>query len=234
MRTTVSVLALLTFAACSSSSSTGSGVASDVDTAVENAPVLRAFIDADGSASEAATDFAAALAAFDEEATELGLGDINNSRFTALPETGTAEYTGFLNVNAGPTANLGAELSLTADFAPNGRITGETTSPFFGIGADGLEEYEDDIVIDFGVPRARGIGNGARVDVAGTISNDTNTVVVDAIIEGKFIGTPIVGARGTVNAGDTFGNGDSAVNALDLTLNAGNVTDGSVSFIVTE
>jgi len=151
-----------------------------------------------------------------------------------VPTTGEADFAGFLQVDAGPTANLSAELELTADFGENGRITGDITSPFFAAGPNGLVEFEDDVEIVFGIPRARGIGNGARIDVEGTINNEAETIVVDvdAIIEGKFIGTPIVGATGTVNPGDTFGLGSNAVNALDLTLNDVNVVDGSVGFLV--
>ena len=232
MRTSVSFLALLAIAACSSSNSTGAGVASDVAGTVDNVPALRALIEADASGSDATTDFAAALADFETSATEVGLADIRNSRFDALPTTGTADYAGFVQVDAGPTANVTAELGLTADFAENGQITGDITSPFFGAGPDGLVEFQDDVEVVFGATRARGVGNGARVDIAGTISNETDTIAVDAIIEGRFIGTPIVGAKGTVNVGDAFGTGANAVNALDLTLNDITVPDGSVSFTV--
>lgn len=234
MRTSASLLALLAVAACSSSSSTGSGVAAvAAPVAVDNVPALRALIDADGSTTTETTSFAAALAAFETSADDAGLADISNARFDAMPTRGTAEYTGFVQVDAGPTADLAAELELTADFAENGKITGDVTSPFFGVGPNNLlVAYEDDVEVVFGATRARGIGNGARVDIEGSITDGTDTIVVDAIIEGSFIGTPIVGARGIVNPGDTFGNGDNAVNALTLTLNEEAVTDGSVGFVV--
>lgn len=235
MRTSISLLALLAVSACAAASSTtSSDVADDVASVEEeaiNATGLAALLDVTNSGENAAA-FATALTAFEEEAMELELDIINNSRFDALPVVGSSDYAGFVRVNAGPTADLGAQIDLTANFAENGQIAGDITSPFFAATEDGLVEYEDDVAVVFGATRSRGQGNTARVDLEGTISNETNTVVVDAIIEGRFIGTPIVGARGEVNVGDQFGSGDNAVDALSLTLNGEAVGAGSVGFVV--
>lgn len=210
MRSSISLIALLTVAACSSSSSTQS--ASDV------AGVAEVQLPAEVIA------FNTAVADFEADALAVGLTDAetSNTRFDAIPTAGTADFAGFVNVNAGPTANLSAQIGLTADFATT-EITGEQTSPFFAETDGVLEEYEGEIAVTFGRVGARGIPNNARIDIAGTINNDTNTVVVDGEILGKFIATPIVGAVGEATVGDS----------LSITLNDEAVVDGSAGFAVT-
>ena len=245
MRMSASLIALLSVAACSSSSTdrTVTEVAGDEGGVVINgetldAEGLRELVEAGGTEDPASVAFAASLSDFEIEATTLDILSINNTAFEGFPVVGSADYAGFVRINAGPTANLGAEIDLAANFE-TGDITGEQTSAFFGTGPDGLEEYEGEVEIFNGRVGARGIANNARIDIEGTISNDVNTVVVDAAIVGKFIGTPIVGLRGEVNAGDqivSVPSTDPEVpsetrDALTLTLNGEAVTDGSAGFV---
>lgn len=222
MRTSFSLLSLLAIAACSSSGGTQT---------------------ATGVAGEAGLAFSSAVTDFDAEATNVGLATASNTRFDAIPTTGTANFAGFLNVNAGPEADLTAQLELVADFATT-EISGNQVGSFFAVTDDGLEEYTGVVDVTFGRTGARGIANNARIDIAGTITNDVNTVAVDGEILGKFIGTPIIGAEGIVNTGDQVANpafvsGDvsadaapETIDALNLTLNGEAVTDGSAGFSV--
>lgn len=240
MRTTISFLALLTFAACSSSGPSTSGVAGASGATEDSVPTLRALIDSEIGSSAEAASFASALTSFEADAATAGLAVRNNTDFEFIPPSGQADFVGFVQVNAGPTANLAAELEITADFGPLGRVTGDITSPFFAAGENGLEEYNDDVNIVFGATRARGVANNIRLDISGTIDNGvgdaaaTNTVVVDAIIDGKFIGSPIIGAAGQVSTGDTVaGNAANRGPAIStLTLNGTAVESGSAGFLV--
>jgi hypothetical protein len=235
MRISCSLVALLAAAACSSTTTTREvievsetpGVIINGETLDEQG--LRDLIDDGGSTagdelptSATPSDaFAANLATFETDASAVNFATINNSRFVAIPTTGSADYAGFLRVNAGPTANLAAQVDLTANFA-TGVISGEQTSPFFGATTSGLDEYEGDVDITYGRVGAKGVANNARVDFAGTIQNDVNTIVVDAEIVGKFRGTPIEGIAGSATVGDD----------LSLTLNGTSVTGGTAAFAV--
>jgi hypothetical protein len=233
MRVSCSLFALLAATACSTSTTTREIVkVTDTPGVIINGETLdeqglRDLI-ADGDTTEedapAATPtdaFTAALAAFEAETRAINFEDINNSRFTAIPETASADFAGFVRVNAGPTANLAAQIELTADFE-TGKITGEQTSAFFGATSTGFEAYEGEVDVTYGRVGARGIPNNARIDIAGTIKNDLNSVVVDGEILGKFRGTPIVGMAGSATVGD----------ALSLTLNGTSVSGGTASFVV--
>ena len=250
MRTTLSLVALLAAAACSSGSTTSAtDVAGEeaMGQVLSGAAELEALVAAAGGTNaDDAAAFATAVTAFEAEATDLNFAEINNSRFDAIPApsedaaapAGSADFSGFVNVNAGPTANLAAQIALEADFQSQ-RITGEQTSAFFGAGADGLEAYDGEIAITNGRVGAMGVANNARIDIAGTLTNGTNTVVVDADIIGKFLGTPVAGARGIVTDETQIvvpsDDADAPVTApaLSLQLNGEDVVGGSAGFLVT-
>lgn len=240
MRISLSILALLAAAACSSSSSTGGGTAGEGDGGtLANGDSGLTFADlAAATATAGNVDAIAFAAAVDNLVADVAdvdgrpLDDYNFTAFVSVPDTGTATYSGLINVNAGPTANLSAGLSLDADFAA-ASLTAEQTTAFYGINAGTLEAYTGDLAFSNGVIGARGVENAARLDIAGTLTGGANVVTVDGEIFGRLVGTPIVGisANTTVEEAAARTNPDRA---LDITLNGTAVTEGSAGFVVVD
>lgn len=222
MRRVIPFIALLAIAACSSSSNDTSdgGVAGGGGTGGGGGggntdPIIE--LDPNATPAEA---FDVNTRNFNRAVRIEGLDDSNNSRFTAIPSRSSAEFAGFIGIDAGRTANVSAQYDLTANFG-TGNITGEQTSAFFGTNAAGdLEEYDGKVEIFYGRVGARGIDNNARIDIRGELENGTNTIGVDGEILGKFRGTPIIGMTGTARAGRD----------MSIMLNDRAVTNGSASF----
>lgn len=236
MRRSLSILAMLAVAACSGGGTSGGGTAGAGDGAANGDSGLT-FSDIAGASAAAAdteaTAFAAALDAFEADVLDVDgrpLDDYNFTAFVSVPTAGAATYTGFMNVNAGPTADLSAGLTLGVNFA-NDSITADQTTDFFADSNGTLVAYDGTLAFSNGKIGARGVDNSARLDIAGTLTGDGNTVVVDGEIFGKLVGTPIVGisANTTVAEAAARSNADRAMN---ISLNGTAVTDGSAGFVV--
>lgn len=238
MRISLSIIALLAAAACSSSGSTGGGTAGEGEQGtVANGDSGLTFTALDAgvapAGNAAATAFAAQVDSFVEDVADVNgrpLDDYNFTAFVSVPTTGTATYSGLINVNAGATANLTAGLSLDADFVTK-KLTADQTTDFYANTGGTLEAYAGELAFSNGVIGARGVDNAARLDIAGTLTGATNTVVVDGEIFGKLVGTPVVGisANTTVAEAAAFSNAERAMN---ITLNGSAVTNGSAGFVV--
>ena len=236
MRTSLSILALLAVAACSGGGSSGGGTAGVGGTPANGDSDLTftGIASAAATASDAdAVAFASALDTFQADVADIDgrpLDDFNFTMFTEVPTTGTASYSGFINEHADATANLSAGLDLDVNFATTD-VTADQTSDFFADDDGTLVAYDGALSFENGKVGARGVDNSARLDIAGTLIGDSNTVVVDGEIFGKLVGTPIVGisANTTVAEAAAQTNPDRAMN---ITLNGDAVTDGSAGFVV--
>lgn len=250
MRIGLSILALLAVAACSSNSSTGGGTAGVDESAPGNGDSGLTFESVAAAAATASDADAVAFAqVVDVFQTDVGdvngrsLDDYSFTAFTSVPTSGTASYSGLINVNAGAAANLSAGLDLDADFGA-GTLTADQTTDFYANAGGTLQAYDGELTFSNGavglrgtdddgndILGARGVANAARLDIAGTLTGGGNTVVVDGEIFGKLVGTPVVGisANTTVAEAAARSNPDRAMN---ITLNGTAVTDGSAGFVV--
>lgn len=234
MRTSLSVIALITLAACSGGPSSGDGTAGVGDNrGGDSGLVFDGIAAASAGADTASQAFAARVDAFQADVASVDdrpLADYSFTAFTGIPDTGSATYSGLINVNAGPSADLTAGLDIVANFG-NSRLTATQTSGFFANDGGTLVPYAGTLSYSNGTIGARGTPNNARLDIAGTLSGDGNTVTVDGEILGKLVGTPVVGisANTTVADAAALSNPDRA---MSITLNGSAVTDGSAGFVV--
>lgn len=236
MRTSLSILAMLAVAACSGGGASGGGTAGSgsSNTNGDSGLTFTDIAGASATASDAdAVSFAAALDSFEADVQDVDgrpLDDYNFTAFVSVPNTGTATYSGFLNVNAGATANLSAGLEMGVNFATEEIIADQTTD-FYANSNGTLVGYDGALAFSNGKINARGVENSARLDIAGTLTGDGNTVVVDGEIFGRLVGTPIVGisANTTVAEAAALSNPDRAMN---ISLNGTAVSDGSAGFVV--
>ncbi len=238
MRIALSVVALLAVAACSGGASSGGGTAGAGGAGTQPNGDSDLVFDGIAAAAATASDaqavaFAATLDDFQADVADVDgrpLDDYNFTAFVGVPETGTANYSGLININAGPTADLTAGLGIVANFANETMFATQTTD-FYADDAGTLQEYDGSLTFDTGRINARGVPNSARLDIAGTLTGGGNTVVVDGEIFGALVGTPVVGisANTTVAEAAARTNADRAMN---ITLNGTAVTDGSAGFVV--
>ncbi|MEL6640786.1 MAG: hypothetical protein AAFP98_05670 [Pseudomonadota bacterium] len=234
MRTFLSILAILAVAACSGGGSSGGGTAGIGSTNGDSDLVFDAIASASAAAADTdAVNFATALDTFQDDVADVDgrpLDDYNFTKFTDVPSTGTASYSGFINVNAGPSADLTAGLDVDVNFVSEA-LTADQTTDFFANSNGDLVAYNGELTFTNGKIQARGVDNSARLDIAGTLTGAGNSVVVDGEIFGKLVGTPIVGisANTTVAEAAATGNPERAMN---ITLNGNAVSDGSAGFVV--
>ena len=238
MRITFSIIALLAAAACSGSGSTGGGTAGEGQQGnIANGDsdlTFTALATATAPTGDAnAIAFAAEVDSLVADVADVAgkpLDDYNFTAFVSVPTTGTASYSGLINVNAGPTANLSAGLTLDADFAAKS-LTADQTTDFYANTGGTLEAYAGELAFSNGIIGARGVDNAARLDIAGTLTGASNTVIVDGEIFGKLVGTPIVGISANTTVAEAAARA-AADRAMNITLNGTAVTDGSAGFVV--
>ena len=236
MRAVHTSFVLLVMAACSGGGSTGGGTAGTGGGVAPNGDSDLVFNDiasASAGGDPVATTFAAALDAFQADVADVDgrpLDDYNFTAFTGVPTSGTASYSGFINVNAGSAADLTAGLDITANFG-TAALQAQQTSAFYANSGGTLASYAGDLTFSNGKIGARGTPNGARLDIAGTLTGSGNTVVVDGEILGALVGTPVVG----ISANTTVAEAAALENperAMSITLNGSPVTEGSAGFVV--
>lgn len=236
MRTSLSILAMLAVAACSGGGSSGSGTAG-VGSSTTNGDSDLVFADIAGASANAAdadaTAFAATLDTFEADVADVDgrpLDDYNFTKFSDVPTTGTASYSGLINVNAGASANLSAGLEVDVNFVTDA-LTAEQTTDFYANSNGTLVGYDGALTFENGKIQARGVDNSARLDIAGTLTGDGNTVAVDGEIFGKLVGTPIVGISANTTVAEAAALGVEE-REMNITLNGAPVTDGSAGFVV--
>lgn len=236
MRTSFSILAVLAVAACSGGGSSGGGTAG-AGGSTTNGDSDLVFTDIAGASANAAdadaTTFAATLDTFEADVASVDgrpLDDYNFTKFSDVPTTGTASYSGLINVNAGASANLSAGLEIDVDFATDA-LAAEQTSDFYANNSGTLVGYDGALTFANGKIQARGVDNSARLDIAGTLTGGGNTVIVDGEIFGKLVGTPIVGISANTTVAEAAALGVEE-REMNITLNGDAVTDGSAGFVV--
>jgi hypothetical protein len=238
MRTALSLLALIAVAACSGGSSSGGGTAgaggAGSSANGDSDLVFDGIAGASATASDAdAVAFAAGLVDFQSDVADVDgrpLDDYNFTAFTGVPDNSTANFSGLINVNAGPTADLSAGLSIVANFGNETMLATQTTD-FYADNAGTLQQYDGTLSFDTGRIGARGIANSARLDIDGTLTGGGNTVTVDGEIFGALVGTPVVGISANTTVAEAAARSNPE-RALDITLNGTAVTDGSAGFVV--
>lgn len=250
MRTSLSIIAVLALTACSNGSSSSDGVAAGGDANNANGDFGLTFTDfaavTDPAPTEDSAAFLTASGALNTAVADIDgrtLESFNFTRFDAVPTTGSASYSGMMNVNAGEDANVAAGLGLDVNFATNA-VAAEQTTQFYANSDGNLVAYEGELTLG-GFLRARNPAenNNVRLDVEGTLIGDGNTIVVDGEVLGKTVGTPIVGISANTTVADAIENATNrnedgdvvSINTerlLDITLNGETVTDGSVGFVV--
>ncbi len=236
MRTSRSILVLLAVAACSGGGSSGGGTAGTGDAVTNGDSGLTFDQLASASADPANADavsFAASLAAFQDDVQDINgrpLEDYNFTAFVEVPQSGAASYSGFINVNAGASANLSAGLDIDVDFATED-LTADQTSDFHANKNGNLVAYSGVLSFENGKINARGVPNSARLDITGTLTGDGNVVIVNGEIFGKLVGTPIVGISANTSVAEAAATSNPE-RTMNITLNGDAVTDGAAGFVV--
>lgn len=237
MYKTLYFISILTLAACSnggSSSGGGTAGAGEVGANGDSDLVFEDIASAAASGSDAdAVAFASTLATFQADVQDVDgrpLDDYNFTAFVEVPETGSASYSGLINVNAGAAANLSAGLDIDVNFATE-VLTAEQTSDFYANSGGALVGYDGTLTFTNGKINARGVDNSARLDIAGTLTGDGNTVAVDGEIFGKLVGTPVVGLSANTTVAEAAAH-NNAEREMTITLNGDTVTNGSAGFVV--
>ena len=146
------------------------------------------------------------------------LPNVSNSRFDAIPATGTASYRGGLaiTVDSGSYTALGVA-DITANFTAK-TLDAETSS--FGIFRSGdiatLEAATGAIDLTNGLIGARR-PNSVDFDIAGEVVSPTASISIDGTLEGSFKGSPqIKGIASDGGAGQVFLDGERTNAAVDF------------------
>lgn len=113
---------------------------------------------------------------------------LSNSRWVAIPTSGTVDYSGTFAVTANNDIAAGGDFTMTANF--NDDTISAEHGPLYGYEDSGLVRYDGEIAFTNGQVGA-GVRNDVSFDVAGTIASEANTIDVDGTLEGKFMGTPV-------------------------------------------
>jgi hypothetical protein len=142
----------------------------------------------------------------------------------AIPASGSATFTGFANVTVtqpGGPLTLTGPATVAIDFGSRD-LTGSATG-FSGVEGTTVSAYAGTIAFENGrigrdeTPPTVQQPNDVRLDYAGTLTGDGNTVVLDGSASGKLKGSPIRGLNVTAPVGETVRlNGSSAPSTFTL------------------
>ena len=128
----------------------------------------------------------------------------------AIPTTGGATFTGFVNVNVSQAAspiNLTGPATVAIDFDTR-NLTGSATG-FSGVEGTAVSAYSGTIDFrdgrigrDESTPTAQQL-NDIRLDYVGALDGDGNAVALDGSASGKLKGSPIRGLVANSASGET-------------------------------
>lgn len=149
-----------------------------------------------------ALDFVDTRDAFESRSTALQAR--SNTAYRAVPETGTATYTGEASLGVGTRTEgvvLIGNAEVVIDFE-NADVSGELGN-FTGFDMD--EEFislNGELVLQDGNLGADN-PNDVNAQIVGSLFGDGYTIDVDAFWDGHLKGTPIVGVLGDTTPGDS-------------------------------
>jgi hypothetical protein len=146
------------------------------------------------------------------------MGDRLDDRFNTgwtgqpgeMPSTGTASFSGYAGIAVdapGGLLGLLGVAELEADFAAQ-TISG-SADDFYGDGGGTLDPYEGSLAFVDGTIGA-GVPNDLDFDYVGVLTGESNTIILDGSVFGKFKGTPIVGLVAASDIDSVLLNGASA------------------------
>lgn len=155
------------------------------------------------------------------------LEDRANSRFTAIQQSGTAEFEGLITLfipKENPTGDTlfgQSVVTLAANFDGSAKTVTADIDGFVGV-TDGSElfSYAGDISLTNGRIGAR-VPNDIGFDIAGSVTGGGNTIGVSGPFDGKFVGTPLRGINMR----------DGQDGTVTVTLNGRTVSNGVVDLL---